>query len=161
MRGCRATRGRGRSASAPSRRAVRVVYHGAIAEADDAAGAARERGVVRDEYYGGARIAIERLDERDDALAGVRVEIAGWFIGEEHARRVREGARQRDALLFAAGQLRRIVMCPVRESHTVEQVVRLRACTGRAPQLQRHLHVLGGGGRRDQLKVLEHEPIFL
>ena len=51
----------------------------------------------------------------DDLLAGGLVEIAGRLVGEQDRRIGRERARQRDALLLAAGELRRIVMQPFAE----------------------------------------------
>ncbi len=46
----------------------------------------------------------------DDLLAGGFVEIAGRLVGDEDRGIGRQRAGQRDALLLAAGQLRRIVM---------------------------------------------------
>ena len=46
----------------------------------------------------------------DDLLAGALVEIAGRLVGDQDRRIGRQRARQRDALLLAAGQLRRIMM---------------------------------------------------
>ena len=57
-----------------------------------------------------------RLDELHQRLehvvGGVRIEVAGRLVGEQHARRVGDRARDRDALLLAAGQFRR----PVRDA---------------------------------------------
>ena len=40
-------------------------------------------------------------------VGGVRIEIAGRLVGEQHPRRVGDGAGDRDALLLAAGQFGR------------------------------------------------------
>ena len=42
--------------------------------------------------------------------AGLAVEIAGRLVGEQHCGSRRDGARERDALLLAAGELSRIVI---------------------------------------------------
>ena len=47
---------------------------------------------------------------RSATLAGMAVEIAGGFVGEENFRARRHGAGKRHALLFAAGQLARIML---------------------------------------------------
>ena len=67
---------------------------------------AGERVIVRDENDRRLRFAIERLEQLDDVRAGVAVEISRRLVGEQDARRVRECARDRDALLLAAGELR-------------------------------------------------------
>jgi hypothetical protein len=46
---------------------------------------------------------MQRNEEVDYGATGVRVEVAGWFIGEQDTRLVREGTRDRNALLFTAG----------------------------------------------------------
>ena len=122
---------------------------------------AGEREVVRDEHDRRPRFAVERLEQLDDARAGVAVEIAGRLVGEEDARRVGERARDGDALLLAAGELRREVIEPVAEPDAREQLARARAGAAVAAQLERHLHVLERGERRDQLKALEDESNFL
>ena len=55
------------------------------------------------------RAAIEFEQQIGDALPGGGVQIAGGLIREQHGRMRHEGARDRDALLLAAGQLLRIV----------------------------------------------------
>ena len=49
------------------------------------------------------------LSVREHLVGGARVEIAGRLVGEQDARRVGDRARDRDALLLAAGQFRRPV----------------------------------------------------
>ncbi len=59
-------------------------------------------------------------DDRDQGLehvaCGVRVEVAGRLVGEQQPRRVRDRARDRDALLFAAGQFARAMARAARSS---------------------------------------------
>jgi len=61
-----------------------------------------ERQVVRDDDDRRARLAVQLVEERDDLLARGAVEVPGGLVGEEDARAVHEGARDRDALLLAA-----------------------------------------------------------
>src|SRR5205823_3536314 len=89
------------------------------------------------------------------------VEIASGLVGEEDARRVREGARDRDPLLLATGELRRKMMHPVAESDPSQQLAGANVRTRIAAQLEWNLYVLERGERRDQLKALENEPNFL
>jgi lipoate-protein ligase B len=53
----------------------------------------------------------QRLGERIEHIyPPCRIEIAGRLVGEQHQRRVGDGARDRDALLFAAGKLGRTML---------------------------------------------------
>ena len=62
-----------------------------------------------------------------------RVEIPGRLVGQHDRRIVGERARQRDALLLAAGQLRRIVMRPAGQPDFLEQRPRAGRGIARAP----------------------------
>jgi len=64
------------------------------------------RRVVGDEDDRDAVLFVERSQEREDLVAGRRVEVAGGLVGEQHAWLVREGARDRDTLLLATRELR-------------------------------------------------------
>ena len=70
------------------------------------------RAVVRHQHQRRAGLAVQREHQLDDRLAGREVEAAGRFVGEQHRRPHDEGARQRDALLFAARQHLRVVAQP-------------------------------------------------
>ena len=78
-------------------------------QADDPAAALREVLVVRHHHERGAEAAVQLEHQLDHALARLRVEAAGRLVGEQQLRPHREGARQRHALLLAAGQVLRIV----------------------------------------------------
>ncbi len=58
---------------------------------------------------------MEIEDEFDDLVARRLVEIAGRLVGEQDFGVARDGARQRDALLLAAGKLTGIMRQPVAE----------------------------------------------
>ena len=85
--------------------------------------------------HGHAALAVELDDELVHLLAGVGVEVAGRLVGEEHARLHDERARQRHALLLAAGQLARAMGQAVAEADAIEQLLgargRPRRATGR------------------------------
>src|SRR5262245_36979699 len=94
----------------------------AVAQADDALRVAGQREVVCDENDRRLRLAVERLEQGNDARAGFAVEVAGWLIGEEDARSVRERACDCDALLLTAGQLSRKMVEAVTESDASEKI---------------------------------------
>src|SRR5690348_3812937 len=76
---------------------------------NDAVAARRERRIVRHEHEGGAALGLAREHQVDDLAAGRLVEISGWLVGDQDRRTRGERARQRDALLLAARELRRIM----------------------------------------------------
>ena len=98
-------------------------------EADRAPAAAGERLVVGHEDERRALLGVELEDEIDDAGAGRRVEVAGRLVGEEQLRAHDERARERDALLLAAGERARVVAAGARPGR--------RARASRAPCARR------------------------
>jgi hypothetical protein len=59
---------------------------------------------VGDEDEGFA-LAVQVVEEIEDFFAGLGVEVAGGFVGEDDERAVGKGAGDGDALLLAAGKL--------------------------------------------------------
>ena len=99
----------------------------ARAQAHDAAAARGERGIVRHQHQRRAALFVAGEQQVDDLPAGVLVEIAGRLVGDENRGIGRQRAGERDALLLAAGKLRRIMVRAAR------QVRPRRARRARAP----------------------------
>ena len=82
----------------------------------------------------------------------VRVEVAGRLVGEQQRRAVDQRPGDRDALLLAAGELRRVVVQPVAQADALEQlrgpVAALAVGEVGWRVRQRHHHVLQGAGAR-------------
>ena len=57
--------------------------------------------IVGDQDQGGADLRVKAKQQVYDALTGSGIEIAGRLVGEKNGWTRREGARNRDALLFA------------------------------------------------------------
>ncbi len=161
----RARRGRGvlegAGAGAPAVHDLVVGDDLAVAEGDDALGELGDVGVVGDEHDR-PPLVVERLENRDDLLRGVRVEVAGRLVGEQDGRIVHQAAGDGDALLLAARQLRRGVVPALRQAHPLEAPARPRPAfgvghVGLRRVEQRQLDVLEGVGARQQVEVLEHE----
>src|SRR5262245_837871 len=79
----------------------------AVADFDDAARAASERHVVRDDDERRALLP-ELGEEAHDVAASGGVEVAGGLVGEDDVGMHREGAGDRDALHLAARELGRL-----------------------------------------------------
>ena len=116
-----------------------------------------ELGIVRDQHDRRLARAIDVEQQLDDLLAGLAVEVAGRLVGEQERRIVGQRAGDRDALLLAAGELRRIVMAAVGKADFGEQRVARAPGVARAGNLHRHEHVLERGQRRQQVKELKDE----
>ena len=114
----------------------------------------REREVVRHDDHGAARVAARVLQKPQDLLARAVVEGARRLVAQEQLRVLREGARDGNALLLAAGELRGEVVRALREPHLRKHVRRRQRV---AADLARQLHVLQRGEVLDQVVELEHE----
>src|SRR5690606_25018894 len=85
------------------------------------------------------------------------VEVPGGFVSEEDSWLVDERPRDRDALLFAPGELRRIMVQAFRQSDFLEQPARGGFDPALAAEFQGHHDVLDRGERRNELEGLEDE----
>src|SRR5690606_41659207 len=101
---------------------------------------------------GRARLAVELEEQVFDAVARVVVEVARRLVGEEDGRAADERAGDGDALLLAAGELRRVVVEAVAEADAVEErPARLGDLPPALPaEFERDRHVLQRRQRRDQ-----------
>ena len=86
------------------------------AQPHHAVAALRQRRIMRHQHQRGAALLMTGEQQLDDLAPGRLVEIAGRLVGDEDRRMRRERARERDALLLAAGQLRRIVIDPLAQA---------------------------------------------
>ena len=102
------------------------------------------------------------LQQQVDDVPAVRaVEIAGRLVGQDQRRIVGQRARDRDALLLAARELRRVVMPAIVQPDFVEQRLRARRRIPPAGDLHRHQDVLERRQRRHQVEELEDEADLL
>ena len=87
----------------------------AIAEADNALCVMRDIFFMRDDDDGFA-FGVEILEDGHDLLAGARIEVAGRLIAQDNYRIVDQRARDRYALLLAAGELARFMIHALAEA---------------------------------------------
>jgi hypothetical protein len=90
-----------------------------VAKGQDARGEGRDLGIVGDDHERDAT-GVQRLEQRHDLESGAAVERAGRFVGEDGAGFVDQRARDRDALLLAAGEFQRRVVEPRAEAERVQ-----------------------------------------
>ena len=77
--------------------------------------------IVRHHDDGLAVFAIQQRKQVEDLVGGVAVEVAGRFVADQQRRIGDERARDRDALLLAAGQFARLVARAVREPDDLQR----------------------------------------
>src|SRR3546814_17782438 len=80
----------------------------AVLHLDDPSASFGERRIMGDDEQCRAGRVLAREEQVDDGRAGRSVQIAGRLVGEDDRRTGRNPARNGNALLLAAGKLRRI-----------------------------------------------------
>src|SRR5262245_54393539 len=118
----------------------------------------RETKVVSDKDDRRSRLSIESLEQGDNFRPSVAVEISCGLVGEQDHRTIYERACDRDALLLAAGKLRRKVIESICQSDAFEELTGAIGRSSLTSELQRNLNVFDRGQGWNELKALEHEP---
>ena len=118
-------------------------------------------GLVRDHDHG-LSLEVEPLEDREDLRGRTGVEVPGRLVGEDHRRVVQQRARDRDALLLAARELRWPVVDPIAEPDGIERGDRpLASALAVAAVDERQLDVLDRVEPRQQIERLEDEADVL
>ena len=130
-----------------------------VAHADDAVADGADLGVVRDEHDGLTALLVEAAQERQHVGRHRRVEVSGRLVGKDQGRLVHQAARDRDALLLAAGELHRPMVRALGQADPSERLARqlVRLAALHPGVLTGERDVLERGQRRDQVERLEHE----
>src|ERR1039458_4001411 len=91
-------------------------------------------------------------------VRGCLIEIAGGLVAQQQQRLVDEGARQRYALLLAAGKLGGAMIEAIAQAHLHEQAARAIDVAVAIPRNQRrHQHIFEHGALRQQAMILKDE----
>ena len=113
--------------------------------------------IVGDENQGRLAAALQAEQQIDHLLAGLAVEVAGRLVGEDDLRAGAQRAGDGDALLLAAGELRREVVGAMGQAHLGEHGAGRLEGVGLAGELQRQGHVLQRRHGRHQMERLEDD----
>ena len=135
----------------------------AIAQLKDVVEAVKNHFVVRDDDDRGTLLDGDPAQQIHDDSGACRIERCGRLVGEDDARPVGKRARDRDALGFAAGELRRQGMLAVADFEIVEQFDARAARGGwrRIPQDRARRRHCRCRQKRQQVGVLEDEADLL
>ena len=111
----------------------------------------------------GRALAIDFLEQFHHAARHQRIEIAGRFVGHQQARRTGQRTRDRDALLLAARQFRRIVLHARSQADARQRFVDALLALGavEAAIAQRNVDVVGDVQIGNQIEALEDETDLL
>ena len=131
----------------------------AFVQIDGAAGSRGGVRVVRDHDDRLAVLAVKRLQEAQDFVAGLAVEIAGRLVAKEQRGIGDDGAGDADALLFAAGELSWEMLRAIGEADDFECGGGVRAALffGEVREKQRQLDVSLGAEDGEEIVELENE----
>lgn len=112
--------------------------------------------LMGDKHNGDAEFLVHTLEQGQHFGGGFRVERAGGFVGEQNLRISGQCAGDADALLLAAGQLRRVFVCVLTEAHEFKEFVDTTILIVLAPviELQWVGDVLGHGFGGEQVELL-------
>ena len=116
---------------------------------------------MRHQNDGEAALPVE-LDQRiHDFVRGAGVQVAGGFVGQQHRRRIDQGAGDGDALLLAAGKLAGRVAFAVRQAEQLQRLAGQGGALGPGQMGrgidQRQLDIFQRAGARQEIEALEHE----
>ena len=92
-----------------------------------------------------------------DLRARLAVEVAGWFVGKQQIGLGGEGSGDGDTLLFAAGELRRVMRQAVAETDRLEAGAGAVEGVAAARKFERHGDVFERRHGRHQVKGLEDD----
>jgi hypothetical protein len=134
----------------------------AVADGDDAVGELGDVGLVGDDDDGVA-LGVEIVEERHDLVAGLGVEVAGGFVGEDDGGLVDQGAGDGDALALAAGELVGLVHHAGAEVDGLEDGLGAGDALGGGGAVvdEGQLDVVQRGGAGEQVEGLEDEADLL
>ncbi len=149
---------RQRPSSVDGHGAFGLLHDAAVTKRDRHVGNRGDLGIVGDEDKRRASRAVDLQQQVDDVVSGRAVEIACRFVRQENRRVVGERSGDRDALLLAAGELRRVVMAAAREPDFTQKRRRARGGAWTAGDLDRDEDVFKRGQRRQQMEELKDKP---
>ena len=114
--------------------------------------------IVRHHADGGPA-GVELAEHLPQRLAGLRIEIPGGLVGEQHGGTPGDGAGHRHQLLLTAGQVARVMLRARGQADALERRVDARFALrgGNAANRQRVLDVLVDRHVADQIEALKDE----
>ena len=117
--------------------------------------------LTNDQNHSGALLLLQGRHHLKDSSARRRVQVSRRLVGKEQRGSRRECPGDRDSLLFASGELARVVVTSIRKPHSVEESIGFGAGRSLSSELHRQQDVLSGRQVLEQVEGLEHETDVL
>jgi len=138
-----------------------IASNDAVTDGDDAMGVFGDVGLVGDEDDG-VSAGVKVVEESHDLIAGLGVEVAGGFVGEDDGGAINEGSGDGDALALTAGELVGLVHHAGAETDGLEDIFgTFGAVGGRGAVVNEgQLDVVERGGTSEKVEGLEDEADF-
>ena len=134
-----------------------VHHHAAVQNGDTIADLLHDAHLVGDDHHRDAKLLVDVLDQLQDGMGGVGVQRAGGLIAQQHLGVRCQRAGNGNALLLTAGQLCRVGIGLIGQTHHFQQLsgtlfgIRL----FRTRQLHGEADVLQAGALHQQVELLE------
>ena len=134
-----------------------VAHDPPVGQDDQPVGVGGGAGLVGDHHDRLAELVRRSAQEREHLGGGGRVEVAGRLVGEHHRRLVDERPGDGDALLLAAGELRRAVREAVADADGRDELLEPLEVRIEPGERERQQDVLLGVQDRHEVVALEDE----
>ena len=134
----------------------------AVFEDDHALGVLRDVVFVRDQHERDALLAVEPLKDFHDFDRRARIEVAGWFIGQDDRGLIDQRAGDGHTLLLTAGELIGMAGFAARQPDAGERLRRAFVALGGSETGVEHrqFNVLHRRSAREQIETLKNETDF-
>jgi len=134
----------------------------AVADGDDAVSVLGDVWLMGDEDDG-VSLGVEVVEEGHDLVAGLGIQVAGGFVGEDDGGPIDEGSGDGDALALATGEFIRLVHHAGAEIDGGEHLLGAEdAFGGRGAVIdERQFYIMERGGAGEQVEGLEDEANLL
>jgi hypothetical protein len=142
----------------PDTGAVTALDDASAAEPQHPVGHSGDRRIMRDDHGRGAELLIDARDGGQHDLAGIIIECSGRLVAQQNIRRFDDGSGDGDALLFAAGKLRRKMIEPLGQPDQGQRRARVERLIG---DFVHQRDVFEYREARNQIVELEHEADML
>ena len=138
-----------------------AVHDEAVAHVQDAMAVGGGFGIVRDHHDGLAEVFVKQAEKIENGLGAFGIEIAGGFIGEDDLGFADDGAREGDALLFAAGKFRRLVFQACADAEQIGNDLEAVWIESICVNVLRESDVVVGVERGQKIEALKDEADFV
>ena len=133
-------------------------HHAAVQNGNPVANLLNHGHLVGDENHGNLPLPADVLQQIQNGIGGLGIQGRGGLIAQQHLRVGSQSAGNGNALLLTAGQLHRVGICLVGQTHNIQQLLCPCLClgSGHSRQLHGEADVIQGCALLQQVEALEN-----